>query len=407
MTPTVAPQAQPGALIVGGHFLSLGAARNLAQAGVPVAVVDSGPCVSQFSRQVRRCYKSLADGSPCPPLAEWTASQAGLVDFLLRLAGEADLAGWVLFASTDEAVKALALGRDRLLARYHSTTPDWETVQHFYDKRLTHRLALTQNVPAPATVNPADRAELAGLALEFPLVLKPAISTRFSAATKKKALRADDRRALLALYDQMAAIIDPAEILVQELIPGRAANLYSYFGLFQAGRPLAGFSAHRPRQHPMEFGRASTLVVTVRLPELEELATRLLSGVAYSGLAEVEFMFDPRRQRFELLEVNPRLWGWHTIAAQAGVNLPYLAYAQALGLPLPADPARFREGVTWVRLVTDIPTALGELRRGNLGVGQYVRSLAGSKDAVFSWHDPLPFFMELLLLPYYARHRGF
>ena len=35
---------RPGAVILGGSFHSLGAARNLAEHGVPVCILDSAPC---------------------------------------------------------------------------------------------------------------------------------------------------------------------------------------------------------------------------------------------------------------------------------------------------------------------------------------------------------------------------
>lgn len=385
---------QPGAVIIGGHYLSLGAARNLAEAGIRVHVVECGPCVAQFSRLVTACHHS----PPLEPAEEF-------VSFLLELAERERLDGWVLFPSTDESVKLLAQQQQRLGQRYRFTTPAWDIVRVFYDKRLTWRLATTQNVPIPWTLNPQNEAEVAGLALEYPVVIKPAITTHLSSVTKKKAYRANDHPQLLATYRMMTQIVDPGEILIQELIPGRAENLYSFFGLFDQGELVAGASARRPRQHPMEFGRASTLAVTVHLPELEHLATRLMQGTGYFGLAEVEFMVDPRQGCFKFLEVNPRIWGWHTIAAQAGVNLPYLTYAQALGLPAP--PGDFRQGVRWIRLLTDVPTAASEIWRHNLTLRDYLRSLRGCRDAVFSLQDPLPFFMEFLLIPYYARQRGF
>lgn len=40
-------------MIVGGHFASLGAARNLAKHGVPVYIADHEICVSQFSSQIK------------------------------------------------------------------------------------------------------------------------------------------------------------------------------------------------------------------------------------------------------------------------------------------------------------------------------------------------------------------
>jgi len=385
----------PGAVIVGGSFNSLGAARDLARHGISVYVVDNGICVAQFSRHVRRFFK-------CPP----TGDEAKFVDFLLQLAVKANLSGCVLFPSDDECVRISAQHRERLSEHYLVTTPPWDVVKFVYDKRLTHQLATQQGIPVPDTYNPGSVDDLISLNLDFPVVLKPAITPNFVPFTKKKAYRANDVQELIELYEMMAAIVDPSEILIQELIPGRAENLFSFVGFFKDGVPVAGLSARRPRQHPMEFGRASTFVETVNVPELETLATQFLKGIAYSGLAEVEFMYDHKDARFELLEVNPRIWGWHTIAMRAGLDLPYLAYADAVGKEVTVGAAR--EGVKWVRLVTDVPTAGLEIMAGRLTVRQYLASLSGDTEfAVLSLSDPLPFVADLFLVPYYMKHRGF
>jgi D-aspartate ligase len=387
---------EPGAVIIGGSFHSLGAARNLAKHGVPVCVLDSGVCVSQFSRRVKRFLK-------CPSVDD----DACFVEFLLRIAAERSMDGWILFPSTDDAVRILAQHWKRLSEHYLVTVPPWETVQFLYDKRLTHRLAKERGIPVPTTYNPRDVSELVSLSLDFPVVLKPTISKHFMAATKKKAYRANSKEELISLYENTAGIIDQSEILIQELIPGRAENLYSFVGFFKDGIPIAGLSARRLRQHPMEFGRASTYVEAVNLPELERLATQLLTGIAFSGLAEVEFMYDRKDGRFELLEVNPRIWGWHTIAIRAGLDLPYLAYAYAIGEDVPVGSAR--EDVKWVRLVTDIPTVVSEILSGRLTMRQYLTSMSGNIEfAVLSFSDPLPFIVDLFLAPYnYVANKGF
>jgi len=385
----------PGAVILSGSFSSLGAARNLAKHGVPVYILDSGVCIARFSRCVRRFLK-------CPPEDD----EARFVEFLLRIAIETNLNDWVLFPSTDEGVRILAQYRERLGERYIVTTPPWDVVKFVYDKRLTHQLATQQGIPVPETYNPGSVDDLVSLNLDFPVVLKPAISTHLSSVTKKKAYRANDMQELINLYEMMAAIMDPSEILIQELIPGRAENLFSFVGFFKDGVTVAGLSARRPRQHPMEFGRASTFVETVNVPDLETLATQFLQGIAYSGLAEVEFMYDQKDARFELLEVNPRIWGWHSIAIRAGLDLPYLAYADAIGEKVGVGPVR--EGVKWVRLVTDVPTASLEILAGRLTVRQYLASMSGDTEfAVLSLSDPLPFVADLLLIPQYVKHRGF
>ncbi len=315
--------------------------------------------------------------------------------------------GWVLFPSTDDSVRILAQHWRRISERYLVTVPPWETVQFLYDKRLTQRLAEEQAVPIPKTCNPRDVNELMSLNLDFPLVIKPTVSKHFMAATKKKAYRANNQEELISLYRQTTEIMKPSEILIQELIPGGAESLYSYVGFFRDGTPIAGLSARRRRQHPMEFGRASTYVETVNVPELEKLATQLLTGIAFTGLAEVEFMYDSKDGRFEFLEVNPRIWGWHTIAIRAGLDLPYLAYAHAAGKEAPVGSAR--ENVKWVRLVTDIPTVASEILSGRLTLRQYLTSMSGDiEDAVLSFRDPLPFIADLFLGPYnYLSNRGF
>ncbi|MHB0858702.1 MAG: carboxylate--amine ligase [Anaerolineae bacterium] len=327
------------------------------------------------------------------------------MDSLIALAATEHLAGSVLFPSDDESVRIFAQQRERLAEHYLVTTPPWEVTSLFYDKRLTHRLATRQGVPIPDTYNPHTEEELAALEFDLPVVLKPAITPHLTTVTKKKGYRADTREEALARFRLMASLMDPSEILVQELIPGRAESLYSYVALFQDGRPLAGLSARRLRQHPMEFGRASTYVQTVDVPALGELATRLMQGTHYSGLAEVEFMYDRKHERFEFLEVNPRIWGWHSIAVRAGLDLPYMAYAHMVGLPV--VPTTARVGTRWVRLVTDVPTAFSEIRAGRLRLREYMSSMSGDlEDAVFTWSDPLAFIADVLLVPYYAKKRG-
>ena len=385
----------PGAVIVGGHFHSLGAARNLSKHGISVYVVDNGPCVAQFSRCVRRFLK-------CPPAED----EGRFVEFLLQVATERNMEDWVLFPSRDEHVRILAQHRERLSGHYVVTTPPWDVVKFLYDKRLTYQLAMQQGVPMPETYNPGSVDDLASLNLDFPLVLKPAISTHLSSVSQKKAYRANDMQELVHLHEMMAAILDPSEILIQELIPGRGENLFSFVGFFKDGVTVAGLSARRPRQHPMEFGRASTFVETVDVLELETMATEFLQGIGYSGLAEVEFMYDERHARFELLEVNPRIWGWHTIAIRAGLDLPYIAYLDALGKEVTLGPVR--EGVKWVRVVTDVPTAVREILARRLGVREYLASMSGDTEfAVLSLSDPLTFVADVLLVPYYMKHRGF
>jgi predicted ATP-grasp superfamily ATP-dependent carboligase len=229
------------------------------------------------------------------------------------------------------------------------------------------------------------------------VVIKPAIKPRANALTVAKAWRADDQRELLARYDAACELLDPKLLMIQEMIPGGGEQQLSVGALCVAGQPLTRIVARRIRQYPMDFGRASTFVETIADTALEATAARLLGAMHYSGLVEVEFKRDPRDGRPKLLDMNPRVWGWHTLGQRAGTDFAHLQWRLSQGELPPAVCAR--SGVRWVRLTTDVPTALREVARGHLSPGEYLRSLRGPLEyATLSSDDPLPALLEVPLL---------
>jgi predicted ATP-grasp superfamily ATP-dependent carboligase len=164
--------------------------------------------------------------------------------------------------------------------------------------------------------------------------------------------------------------------------------------------------ARRLRQHPLEFGRASTLVETADLPQLEQLSERLLRAIDYYGLVEMEYKLDARDGQCKLLDINARTWGYHSLGGAAGVDFPYLLFLDQVGRH--AEPCHARAGVRWVRTLTDVPTAIVALLKGRLTWSGYIRSLRRlAADAVFCRDDPVPGLLEVAMLPYLALKRGF
>jgi predicted ATP-grasp superfamily ATP-dependent carboligase len=189
------------------------------------------------------------------------------------------------------------------------------------------------------------------------------------------------------------------------MIPGGGESQFAYCAFFKDGAALASMTVRRRRQHPSDFGRASTFVETIELPELEQQSLSFLRAIDYYGLVELEYKRDPRDGRHKLLDVNARTWGYHTLGSAAGVDFPYLLFRDQLGLPV--EPIRARPGVRWIRWVTDVPNAVRDIRAGAVRVGEYLRTLRGvDAEAVFSLRDPLPALYEIALLPYLAVKRG-
>ncbi|MDI3340751.1 MAG: ATP-grasp domain-containing protein [Sphaerobacter sp.] len=328
------------------------------------------------------------------------------VETVLEVGQRFGLDAWVLFPTRDEHVAAFARYRDALAAQYRVPTPGWASVQWAWDKRKTDQMANQLGIPAPRTLCPRDLAELDQLDLDLPVAIKPAIKEHFIYATKAKAWRADTRDQLRELFQRAAALVGPGEVMVQELIPGDGRYQFAYCAFFKDGRAIGSMVGRRLRQHPPEFGRASTLAETIDLPLLEELSERFLRQVNYYGLVEMEYKLDPRDGQYKLLDINARVWGYHTLGQRAGVDFPYLLYADQLGLAV--QTCRARPGVRWIRLVTDLPTVAVEIVGGTLSWRDYLRSLRGINiESVFARDDPLPGVFELALIPYEAVKRGF
>ena len=177
--------------------------------------------------------------------------------------------------------------------------------------------------------------------------------------------------------------------MVQELIPGGGEAQFSYAALCGDGRPLASVTARRTRQYPIDFGHSSSFVETVDVPAVEDAARQLLAAIGYTGIAEVEFKYDYRDKRYKLLEMNPRVWTWHSLCCRAGVDFPYLLWRMTHGRGI--SEVRGRSGLKWVRMSTDLAAAIGEIRRGRLTLVDYLTSLRGPIDsAVMATDDPLP-----------------
>lgn len=383
-----------GGVIIGGDYQGLGIARSLGRHGIPVCVIDDEISVAHTSRFVQHAIR----------VRDLRTEQA-LLDALALARGRLCLSGWVLYPTREENVAGIAANRDALRRDFRVPTPGLASTRRAWDKREVYGLAERLSIPVPRTWFPRCEQDLAAIDLHGPAVVKPAIKEHFFYATHVKAWRADTAEELLAAFRRAAEIVPAGEVIVQEMIPGGGEQQYAYCAFFREGRAVASMTVRRRRQHPSDFGRASTYVETISLPELAGPSCRFLDAIGYYGLVEMEYKRDPRDGLCKLLDVNARTWGYHSVGRAAGVDFPYLLFRDQIGAPV--EEAHARPGVRWIRLSTDIPNALRDLRAGTLRPQEYLRSFRGvHAEAVFSLSDPLPGLYEIALLPYLAVKRG-
>jgi D-aspartate ligase len=384
-----------GAVVIGGDFNGLGVVRSLGRHGVPICVIDDEPSIAHYSRYTS--HRVRVD-----PMRD----DESIVRSLLAAGRDLGLDGWVLYPTRDEIVAAIARNCDLLAQTFRVPMPGWSSLQWACDKRNTYRLAADVGVPVPRTWYPSDVAELRAIDGDPPYAVKPAIKEHFIYATKAKAWRADSRAELENLFTEAARVVGPGEVMIQELIPGDGRFQFAYCAFFKDGSAAASMTARRRRQHPPEFGRASTYVETVDEPLLETYSERFLRAAGYYGLAELEYKLDSRDGQYKLLDFNARPWGYNSLGARAGVDFSFLLFSDTNGQPV--ERRRAQAGIRWIRLVTDIPTGVVEVTRGRLNWRGYISSVFSFHvEAVFCVDDPLPGLAEIALLPHLIRTRGF
>ena len=338
--------------------------RSLGRRGVPVCVIDDEHSIARFSRYTthsvarRRLPRRASRRSrSCCDSAAVSASTDGCSTRRARRP-------WRRSPVTASAAPE----------RFRVPTPDWDTVRWAWDKRNTYRLAEQLGIPTPRTWYPAASTSWQ----------RSTLTAAGDQAGDQGALHLRDegqglagrhaRRARRALR-RAAAHGRAGRGDGSGADPRRRRAAVRLLRVLQ-GRPArsASMVARRRRQHPPEFGRASTFVETIELPLLEALSERFLQAIDYYGLVELEYKLDPRDGHYKLLDVNARTWGYHTLgSAPASTSRPCSSPTSSAQ---PSSRAAGRAGVSWVRLRrrTCRPASL-EIVGGRLDWRAYLRSL--------------------------------
>lgn len=378
---------RPHAVVIGlDSITGLQTARILAQRGVPVIALAGDP--AHYCCRTRVCERIIPTD----------ISGEGLIQALERLGPELEQPA-VLFPCADMGVASISLHRERLAPWFRVMLPPHSVVELLMDKVRFTSFAQEHGLPIPRTFRLRDRAdaEEAAAALAYPVVLKPPLRTlRWDARFTEKAFKPGDPQELLEVYDRTASSSD--ELLVQEWVPGPAANLYSCNGYFGSdSSPLATFVARKLRQWPPETG-ISSLGEECRNDAVLESTLKLFALARFRGLGYLEVKQHERTGEHLIIEPNVgRPTGRSAIAEAGGVELLHTMYCDAVGLPLPVNRRQRYTGAKWIYYRSDLQSALHDWREGKLGVRDWWRSVRGPKvDAVLSWRDPGPFLSELL-----------
>ena len=141
--------------------------------------------------------------------------------------------------------------------------------------------------------------------------------------------------------------------LMQELIEGADDQVFQYTALVNTQGEIAAYSTVRKlRQYPAGYG-SMCYGQTEKNEALAAEGRKLILALGYRGLGSLEFKYRQKDGGYYFIEMNTRLPWYNGLFADAGVNLPYLAYldlTSGISEPNAASlaPPQQRDGTTWI-----------------------------------------------------------
>jgi D-aspartate ligase len=345
--------SKPSALVGFPREVSgLAVIRSLQRHGIKVSAYDCDPgSAGLFVRGLDHRHVW-----PCP-----NGNESQFVESLLRVGDTRHPP--VLIDLEAKALEAISRHQNAVQQRFRIILPPLDVLDIAQDKAKTAHFFTEHNLGVPITATLSSEQNMVCWQGGYPAVLKP---RRGKGGRGQRVVHSDQE----ARESWRILKPGPDEYLIQEWISGPVQNLFTV-GLLCApgGEVRASFSGQRlgvVQTSKIPQG-PSSIVRSVRLPDLLDVACRFARLAGWSGFAELEFKKDERDGVYKILEINPRMWAWIRLPIACGVDFPYLYYTMATTGDCPSVSS-FTEDVIYLRSILHLYTQAYRLRSGKAGV---------------------------------------
>lgn len=230
----------------------------------------------------------------------------GVVDDILRVVIEYE-AG-IILPFIDGSISVAARCREKMPDLFVPVS-DPDTATLMFDKILAAKVFKEAGIPIPTTYKIIDA--------EMPVIAKP----RFGSASRG-----------IHIFDDIEDLMhlkDISEYLLQEYIADKKEYTVDCY-VAKDGEILVSV----PRERLEIMGGEVTRTITRRIPQLEEMSRDVIRKFDLRGPVTLQFLYDIARNRFLLMEVNPRLGGGVICSIYAGAPIPDYIISEALGIPV-------------------------------------------------------------------------
>lgn len=381
------------------HHGTLGAARSLGRAGIPVhAVIESSTSPVARSRYLRSSRASPGEASP----TELAALLHGYADEIEDETGphreqglpapDASSTPFLVLPLDDVSALGLARHRAELSPRFLLPEQTEEQLLRVVDKAELAETCAALGLPHPRTELPSRSDEAAAMAwsLGLPVVAKWSRPWLLPAGG---GLRSTSIVRSLAEVRELYARTPEAgsRLLLQELLPEGHGLDWFFHGYVEAdGGCTTGATGRKDRSWPDGAGLTAVGRWTAN-PAVDRTARELFAALGYRGVCDLDFRLNRSTGAYHLLDFNPRPGAQFRLFADAeGLDVVRALHLDLTGRPVPPhSPAYGR------RFVVENYAALSLLtsprRRPVDGAGAGAEGASGRTE--YAWcaaDDPAP-----------------
>jgi len=370
----------PPVVIAGLNDASISIVRSLGKRGIQI--------IGIYDDNAKKYY---VNSKYCSRKMKGQLYDQPLIDMLLdNIAKKIDSPA-VLFCTTDRTVLTVSRYEEQLRPFYKFVLPPYEVTSKQISKMGFHNFALENYFLVPKTFFLQTGERIDGIIkdIQYPCIIKPEFREKtWYESVPTKVLYAEKEEILLSFIKKYQ--LERLSLILQEWIEGEDSDIYFCLAYLNRNQePLAFCCGRKLRQHPRDTGSTS-LAETVDLPEIADETLRFLKKAGCIGFCSVEFKRSKNNGRFYITE--PTIGRPDTqegIAVSAGIDIPYIAYLDALGENV-APMGTTKKMIKWINEPLEF-YRFQNIFHPDRNLLRFISKYRGVRSyALCDWHDPLP-----------------
>lgn len=373
-------------ILDGGSCNSLGVLRCFGQRKIPVILLSTSK--ENISRYSKYGIKELFREDP--------RNEENFINDLKLISKK--YPGKKFLLPTFDLASLYTFKNKELLSKDFLLPPgDYDVIEQIINKGKLYKLLERYNIEYPRTyyMNPANEEEVIS-SVEYPCIVKPYDSYSYQKKFGRKCFRCETKDSLREKIKIMRD--ENLEFVIQESI--NSSDLYMFYAYFDKTAKVKGICGYKKlRQFPLDYG-SGCFCITEWREDLIYPTVNFLEEIGFKGIAEPEFIRDPKDGKYKLLEINGRTSTQNRLSSFLGLDIEYMLFCDVLGKKI--EKREIKNGsIAWVEFDKDIISYFGPngyMKRG-IRFSDYLKTYKYKKVfAVFSWGDIKPFIYRVYKL---------